>query len=259
MANTYAANFGDVVKHAVLCEVMVRERPVRYLESHGGKLTYDLADLVPGPGGVWDFLELARADEVLSRSAYAQSLRSSAGTRDRPGTYPGSIALAAAHLPAESRVVAFELVPASASELADGLASMGRPATVEVADGLSGVCEVARSGDLAFLDPFDVHERGDALTSAEAFCELAARGLSTVLWYAIYDPSESAAWIEDTITGGTPRGWSARLVGTSAEGGLAGCGFLTANLSAESETAAESLVTALMRALSVVRSGLRID
>lgn len=41
VANTYAANFGDVVKHAVLCEVIVRERPRRYLESHGGRLGYD--------------------------------------------------------------------------------------------------------------------------------------------------------------------------------------------------------------------------
>ncbi len=55
VAKTYAANFGDVVKHAVLCEVIVRERPRRYLESHGGRLSYELADLVPGPGGVWDF------------------------------------------------------------------------------------------------------------------------------------------------------------------------------------------------------------
>lgn len=259
VANTYAANFGDVVKHAVLCEVIVRERPRRYLESHGGRLSYDLADLVPGPGGVWDFLEVASDHDVLNSSAYAEALRREAGTRNDPGRYPGSIALAAQLLPAESDVVAFELVAASATELSEGLAAMGRPATAEVADGLTGVCELARSGDLALLDPFHVHERGDAFSSAEAFTVLATRGVSTILWYAIYDPSESDEWIADTIPSTIARGWSARLVGASSEGGLAGCGFLTAHLSAESETAAGSIVEALARALSPVRPGLRVD
>src|SRR6188768_1894257 len=114
MANTYAANFGDVVKHAVLCEVVVRERPPRYLESHGGRLVYDLADLEPGPGGVWDFLELTSDDDDLRSSTYAELIRRDAGSRHDPGRYPGSIALAAALLPADSEVVAFDLVPASA-------------------------------------------------------------------------------------------------------------------------------------------------
>lgn len=258
VANTYAANFGDVVKHAVLCEVVVGERPRRYLESHGGRLFYDLAGLEPGPGGVWDFLELAD-DHDLSGFVYAGLIRSAAGTRHDPGKYPGSIALAAERLPAESDVVAFELVPASATELAEGLAAMGRSATVEVADGLTGVCERARPGDLVLLDPFHVHERGEAFSSVEAFAVLAARGVSTILWYAIYDPSESDEWISDSIPGTVAPGWSARLVGDTTLGGLAGCGFLTAHLSSKSEAAARSTVEALARALSRVRPGLRVE
>ena len=49
---------------------------------------------------------------------------------------------------------------------------MGRSATVEVADGLTGVCERARPGDLVLLDPFDVHDRGGACSSVEAFAVL---------------------------------------------------------------------------------------
>lgn len=259
VANTYAANFGDVVKHAVLCEVIVRERPLRYLESHGGTLRYRLADLAPGPGGVWDFLDVASDHDLLDRSAYAESLRDQAGTRTDPGTYPGSIALAAEQLPDESEIVAFELVPTSATELSDGLAAMGRRATVEVADGLTGVCDRARPGDLVLLDPFHVHERGEELSSVEAFSELASRGVGTILWYAIYDPAESDEWIAESIPVTVPRGWSARLVGASTEGGLAGCGFLTAHLSTASETAAGSIVEALARALSRTRPGLNVD
>jgi 23S rRNA (adenine2030-N6)-methyltransferase len=259
VANTYAANFGDVVKHGVLCEVVARERPPRYLESHGGKLVYDLAGLTPGPGGVWDFLEVASDHDDLNGSTYAELIRRDAGTRSDPGRYPGSIALAAERLPAESDVVAFELVPASARELAEGLAAMGRSATVEVADGLTGVCERARPGDLVLLDPFHVHVRGEAFSSAEAFVLLATRGVSTILWYAIYDPSESEEWIADSIPSTVPRGWSARIVGDATEGGLAGCGFLTAHLSSESEAAADAIVEALARALSPVRPGLRVE
>lgn len=259
VANKYAANFGDVVKHAVLCEVIVRERPRRYLESHGGTLGYELAELVPGPGGVWDFLEVASDHDVLNRSAYAESVRRAVGTRRDPGNYPGSIALAARLLPSTSEIIAFELVPASATELSEGLAAMGRGATVEVADGLTGVCDRAQSGDLVLLDPFHVQARGDAFSSAEAFSMLAARGVSTMLWYAIYDPSESDEWIADSIPSTVPRGWSARLVGESTEGGLAGCGFLTAHISAEAETAAAAIVDALTRAFAAVRPGLRVD
>ena len=259
MANKYAANFGDVAKHAVLCEVLVRERPQRYLESHGGTLGYELADLAPGPGGVWDFLEVASDHDVLDRSTYAESLRREAGTRNDPGRYAGSIALAAERLPADSVIVAFELVETSAVELSEGLASMGRRATVEVADGLTGVCELAQSGDLVLLDPYHVHERGDAFDSTEAFSLLARRGVSTILWYAIREASDSDVWIADSIPDVVARGWSARIVGESTEGGLAGCGFLTAHLSAESETAAAAIVDALARALSRVRPGLRVD
>jgi 23S rRNA (adenine2030-N6)-methyltransferase len=259
MANTYAANFGDVVKHAVLCDVVVRERPPRYLESHGGRLVYDLANLEPGPGGVWDFLELASGHEDLNGSTYAELIRRDAGSRHDPGTYLGSIALAAERLPAGSNVVAFELVAASATELAEGLMAMGRLATVEVADGLTGVCDRARPGDLVLLDPFDVHERGDAYSSVEAFAVLATRGVSTILWYAIYHPSDSDEWIADSIPSAVPRGWSARIVGDTTEGGLAGCGFLTAHLSSKSEVAAGLIVEALAQALSSVRRGLRVE
>ena len=258
MANTYAANFGDVVKHAVLCEVILRERPQRYLESHGGRLEYDLAALTPGPGGVWDFLDVASGHVTLNRSIYAELIRRQAGTRLHPGTYPGSIALAAQQLRPESDVVAFELVHASAKELVDGLAAMGRSATVEVADGLSGVCQRARPDDLVLIDPFHVHDRGDAYSSVEAFAVLARRGVKTILWYAIYDPAESDQWIADSVPSTVPAGWSVRLIGDDAEGGLAGCGFLTAHLSRESEAAAGAIVKVLARALSSVRPGLSV-
>jgi hypothetical protein len=86
---------------------------------------------------------------VLNRSASADALRREAGTRNDPGRDPGSIALAPQLLSAESDVVAFELVAASATELSEGLAVMGRPSTVEVADGLTGVCGRSADSDIS--------------------------------------------------------------------------------------------------------------
>ena len=108
------------------------------------------------------------------------------------------------------------------------------------------------------IDPFHVLDRGDGYSSVEAFAVLAARGVSTILWYAIYDPSDSDAWIGEAIPSTVPAGWSARIVGTHSQGGLAGCGFLTAHLPPECELAAGAMVETLAQALSSRRPGLRV-
>ena len=258
VANTYAANFGDVAKHAVLGEVVVRERPARYLESHGGRLDYDLAELDPGPGGVWDFLELGADRAVLASCSYARVLAEVAGSRHEPGTYPGSIALAASLLPPDSEVIAFELVDSSAADLSERLAARGRSATVHVAEGLGGVRALARPGDLVLLDPFHVHERAGELTAAETFETLASRDIATILWYAIYDPAEFD-WPNGIIGVPDRSRWRTRLIGDTTEGGLAGCGFLTAHLSSETVAAVASIVEELARTLAPVRPGLRAE
>ena len=257
MANTYAANFGDVVKHAVLGEVLVRERPSRYLESHGGRFDYPLAELDPGPGGVWDFLELG-AGRALASCAYAGLLAQVAGSRHDPGTYPGSIALAAALLPSDSEVVAFELVDTSAAHLTERLAARGRAAAIHAAEGLKGVRALARPGDLVLIDPFHVRERAGEMTAAETFELLASRDVATILWYAIYDPAEYG-WPDEIIAAPDRSRWRTRLIGDTTEGGLAGCGFLTAHLSSEAVAAAASIVEELARTLAPVRPGLRAE
>ena len=119
MANIYAANFGDVVKHCVLAEALTRERPTRYLESHAGRFDYALSDLDPGPGGVWDFVEASAGQADLGSSTYARAILDLVGQPGRPGRYPGSIDLADALLPPGVEIVAYELVSSSAANLVD--------------------------------------------------------------------------------------------------------------------------------------------
>jgi hypothetical protein len=100
--------------------------------------------------------------------------------------------------------------------------------------------------------------RGDELTAAEAFTLLASRGVPTLLWYAVYDPTESSAWVSEATDGLTSDPWHCRLVGDSSEGGLAGCGVLAAHLSPASVAAATAVAIELARAFAVVRPGLRL-
>ena len=151
----------------------------------------------------------------------------------------------------------FELVDTSASNLLDGLVE--RASLRSAADGLSGVCKTARPGDLVLLDPFHVHERGDELTAVEAFVALASRQVGTILWYAIYEPTDSAAWVAEATRSLDGSAWHARLVGDIPDGGLAGCGFLTAHLSPEAVSAATTVARELTRALAAVRPGLRLE
>jgi hypothetical protein len=153
-------------------------------------------------------------------------------------------------------IVAFEIVEASASDLRDGLAARGRPAEIVVGDGLAGVCGRAQEGDLVLLDPFDVHARDGSLTAAEAFASLAARGVRALLWYAIYDADDTGEWIGATVSDLDV--WSTRVVSDTSLGGLAGCGFLGANLSAPTVSAAAAIVDDLALALAPVRPGLGV-
>jgi hypothetical protein len=78
----------------------------------------------------------------------------------------------------------------------------------------------------------------------------------TVLWYAITKPTDRADWIIDATHDLRGSQWQARVVGDTSQGGLAGCGFLTAHLSADTQTTAAALVNDLASALASTRPGL---
>ena len=258
MANEYASNFGDVVKHIVLSAAIEHEQPTRYVESHGGRLDYGLAELVPGRGGVWDFLELAAQNPALEASAYARALRPLAGTADEPGIYPGSVALADALLPKGAEVLAFDLVESSAISLRVGLAARGRPATVPVGDGLQGVLDEARQGDLVLLDPFHVADAdGAGPSSVDAFAVLAERRVATLLWYGVFQPDEPIHWTQE-VRGRLERLlWRAEFSCGDTDAGLAGCGVVGANLAERTEAELTRLAFDLGHALETKVAGLR--
>ena len=259
MANDFASNFGDVVKHCLLAEAVACERPARYLESHGGRIDYELGTLTPGRGGVWDFIAVAAAHPGLQDARYLQLLHRMAGTPDAPGTYPGSVSVADAQLSPEATVFAFDLVATSGASVREALASRGRPAVVTIGDGIQGVLDHAAAGDLVLLDPFQVTDAGGTgPDSAGAFAALADRGIATLLWYGVFDLDAQLDWPQDVRrSAGTPL-WRVEYSCGDDEAGLTGCGVLAANLGPETERVLTRVAEALGEALTAKIPALRV-
>ena len=235
MANTHPANLGDVLKHLVLCELF-RERPHRYVESHGGAYLYDLHGEDPGQGGVWDLPRMIEGSPKLGRTQYARTALAEAGTPAEPGIYFGSLGLADQILRPSTPIIAAETNPATRSELKRAPWAR-RPECVHIADaeGQDLVAREAQEGDLILIDPFDLHQHSaHGLSSLDAFDIAVGTGATVMLWYPIVLSSdEETGWChpESRVPrrGSDPLAYVLRYTQKSA--GLWGCGVHLDNVS----------------------------
>ena len=259
MANTHPANLGDVAKHLILCAAIEAVAPARYFESHGGRATYDLAGVDTGMGGIWDFLSAAPQSSPLGDGTYACLERASAGTRQSPGTYLGSTALADALLPGASSIHVAEINSESAGDLETYFVTRGRQGFVHPGDGVDFVCNSAQAGDMVLLDPFDVtgETSPEGRTSATAFSELANRSVATFLWYAITERHWRLDWPDDLATAATCPVWRAEMRMPEASAGLLGCGMLAANIGGGVESEITWVALQLAQALAPTVAGLQ--
>ncbi len=258
MANSHPANLGDVLKHLVLCEVLEELQPQRYLESHGGRFTYDLNGVETGPAGIWWFSRVAETVPALGHSAFARTVVATTGTRALPGEYFGSVAQADCLLHADAEIVVGEISDASAATLRRALAASGRRTRVVVGDGLKLVSDLASETDVVLIDPFDVHgAMGDGPSSRAAFTDAARAGASTFLWYAITKPRQQLGWVQD-LWDACPHGlWHAEVRAPRRSAGLNGCGIIGANVGPALQARLTWLATALFDALSDSTRGYR--
>src|SRR5947199_8132421 len=95
----HAGNFADVVKHAVLCRVLVhlREKPAafRVIDTHAGAGRYDLGGVEAGKTGEWrdGIGRLVEADlpaEIAGLLAPYLDAVEAANPSGRLASYPGS-------------------------------------------------------------------------------------------------------------------------------------------------------------------------
>src|SRR5215469_9956480 len=197
MANRHFGKIADVWKHAALAEVLEREPPAWYAETHAGSGAYAIVHDRERKFGILRFLEVAPRFAVLARSPY-RAIAASYVKGDR-GLYPGSALLAMTMLGNASSYLLCDLDRESVTDLRRWSRELGlRSCEVAETDGMAAVAAWLDSGaagpGLVHIDPFDPDARSPGGYSA---LELAARvadsGTGLVYWYG-YDESSDQAW-----------------------------------------------------------------
>ena len=189
MANSHFGNLGDVWKHLVLAEVLEREPPRWYAETHAGSAAYLLNRDPQREFGIWRFLAAAPRSAELARSRYYAIAGSCASAS--PASYPGSPLLAMTILGNSSSYLLCDLDPGSVADLRSWSRQLGlRNCEVAGADGMAAVAAYLARGEgggdgLVHVDPFEPDAAGPGGASAlECAAGVADSGSALLFWYA---------------------------------------------------------------------------
>jgi 23S rRNA (adenine2030-N6)-methyltransferase len=236
----HAGNFADVVKHAVLCRVLLhlRGKPAafRVLDTHAGEGLYDLTRPEASRSGEWRHgIERVRnaavAGEVGGLLAPYLDVVAAHNANGRLTSYPGSPALVRAWLRPQDRLVACELEPGAAAALAHNL--RGRNIRVVTIDGWTALTAYVppkeRRGlvliDPPFEQPGEFARLADRLAAAYRKW---ATGLY-LLWYPIKDRRECEQFARRLARGGIGKILRAELTIDDRSDRLAGAGLVLVN------------------------------
>jgi len=183
----HAGNFADLVKHALLLELMRAKAPEVVIDTHGGAGLYDLSgDAVRSREAEAGVAKLMIAE---GRPPLLEALAAEVAATNPDGGarfYPGSPLLIARRLKPGGRYVGFELNPPVRALLAEALTAQAN-AEAREGDGYeAAVAEAARTrGPLVLIDP--PFERPDDYVRA-ADAALAIRGRDPSATIAIWTP-----------------------------------------------------------------------
>ncbi|HKS87084.1 MAG TPA: 23S rRNA (adenine(2030)-N(6))-methyltransferase RlmJ [Pseudolabrys sp.] len=137
----HAGNFADVLKHVVLCSILVylRRKPAgfRVVDTHAGAGLYDLTGAEATRGAEWQdgIAKLLSAKLSAKTAAVLAPYLEVIGALNERGqlrVYPGSPALTRAWLRPQDRLVACELEPKAATALARNLRGDSRIKTLRI-------------------------------------------------------------------------------------------------------------------------------
>jgi 23S rRNA A2030 N6-methylase RlmJ len=276
MANKHFGNLADVFKHIALAEILGTLRPAEYWESHAGSAYYvEQANPTDLPAerqhGVHSFVRLATDFAVLRMSFYHRIL--SRLYAESPRKIPGSPQLALTLLGENVRRMLFCDIEA------ESLLTIHTPGTKGVeSSGIDidkvecvqddGVTVLRGAGillpepwipsTLAFIDPYDIHAATDAgISSLGLACELVARGIPTLVFYAFNDETQRLT-TQREFTGAMEKACLLKKGGRRFEGSLKksptegsrtptqwGFGLLALNMPAEVLSAVDQKLSAL--------------
>jgi len=239
----HAGNFADVIKHALLCRVLVhlREKPAafRIIDTHAGAGRYDLAGLEAGKTQEWrDGIDRLRRAELAApiRALLAPYLDAVAAFNPSGGlkTYPGSPLLGKALLRRQDRLIACELEPQAAAALQNELAGDARAKVIAI-DGWTAltayVPPVERRGVVLIDPPFEQPGEFPRLVRGLAAAHRKWPTGVYLLWYPIKDQAEVAAFARSLPWLGIAKILRVELMLPTAvpDTGLRGSGLIAVN------------------------------
>ena len=270
----HAGNFADLLKHVVLCRVLLhlRTKPTafRVIDTHAGGGLYDLAGPEAARSGEWrDGIGRLRAGKLAGAAAALLEPYLDAVAACNPGAelirYPGSAALARTFLRPQDRLVACEIVPEAAVSLGRALAGDARCKVLRL-DGWTAlraqVPPKERRGVILVDLPF---EQADDFVRLRDGVAAAHRKWATgifILWYPVKDRTGPDALAKGLLRHGVTKSLRVELtVGAPAgPGRLHRCGLIAINPPWTLERDLSALLPMLAHSLSSGRAeAFRLD
>jgi len=265
----HAGSFADVLKHAVLCRVLLHLRlkptPFRVLDTHGGAGVYDLAGTQATRGGEWRD-GIARLREARPGPAaaallapYLDTIAALNPVGPAISRYPGSPVLAQAWLRPQDRLVACETEPMAAAALGRALAGDRRCKMLQ-RDGWTALRAQLpppeRRGIVVIDPPFEQPDEFARLTHDVAAAHRKWPTGIYLLWYPVKDRHGP-----DSLTKGLQRLAVAKLlraeltIGGGSPGRLNRCGLIVINPPWTLESELAVMLPALVDCLSARSTG----
>lgn len=241
----HAGNFADLVKHALLLQLMQAKAPALVIDTHAGAGLYDLsgdaARSREAEAGV------ARLMTAEGRPPLMEDLAAEVAAGNPGGGtrfYPGSPLLIARRLKPDARYLGFELNPPVRALLADSLKAFPN-AEAREGDGYdAAAAEAGRSAaPLVLIDP--PFERPDDYVRA-AETALAIRGRDRTATIAVWTPLKDLETFDAFIRrldgkAGPTLVAEARLRPLANPMKMNGCAMVVVNPPAGTEAAARSI------------------
>jgi 23S rRNA (adenine2030-N6)-methyltransferase len=203
----HAGNFADVVKHAILCRMLVhlRDKPAafRVVDTHAGAGRYDLGGVEAGKTGEWRegigrLIDAALPAPVRDLLAPYLDAVLALNPSGRLTSYPGSPALVQALLRRQDRLTACELVPRAAAVLQRSLAGDARAKAIAI-DGWTALTAYVppkeRRGLVLIDPPFEQPGEYQRIIRGLAAAHRKWPTGSYLVWYPIKEPAEVKAFI----------------------------------------------------------------
>jgi 23S rRNA (adenine2030-N6)-methyltransferase len=210
----HAGNFGDVLKHVALVDLLQRltrkDKPLFYLETHAGRGEYAIDDAAPGEAANGVLRVLNSDSRANSIRTWCDLIRRNDGGATHKGlhTYPGSPRIAQLLLRAGDRASFFEIAPREAEALSENLGP-DRRLHIECGDGLQAIKALLppreRRG-LVMIDPAYERQEQDLDAALGAIRAGLARWSTGTycLWYPIKERQPRARFERASAEPGWP-------------------------------------------------------